>query len=157
MSRIKHQQTNNTSHIRQISVSVFQPSQTWKSLLNSWNTLPKFNSEFTPENGWLEDWQAFAFGKVTFQGRHVKLWGCSRKSMDLDSHYFSDTPTHVWSVSGNTCCLKPTVKPFNPSENCAMTICSRIKSKITMVHSEIEWALHPDLSYLTMSVNDQGK
>ena len=34
---------------------------------------PKFNSEFTPEKWWLEDY--FPIGKVTFQERTVKLLG----------------------------------------------------------------------------------
>ena len=34
-----------------------------------WCTLPKTN--IAPTNGWLEDY--FPFGKVTFQGRTVKL------------------------------------------------------------------------------------
>ena len=38
-----------------------------------WDTLPKFN--IAPEKWWLEDY--FPIGKVTLQGRTVKLWGGS--------------------------------------------------------------------------------
>ncbi len=40
-------------------------------------TLPKFNSEFTPETWWLEDDPASYWVSVTFQGRTVKLQGGS--------------------------------------------------------------------------------
>ena len=38
------------------------------------DTPPKFN--IAPEKWWLEDY--FPMGKVTFQGRAVKLWGGKR-------------------------------------------------------------------------------
>ena len=52
------------------------------------NTLPETNSEFTPENGWLEDY--LPFGKVYFQGRTVSF----RESNEDPSR----STKHLWRV-----------------------------------------------------------
>ena len=52
-------------------------------------TLPETNSEFTPENGWLE--YQFPFGMAFFQGRTVSFRECIEASSLLNTEKGSCT------------------------------------------------------------------
>ena len=58
-------------------------------------TLPETNSEFTPENGWLED-DPFGFGMAQFQGRTVSFRECNVKYLEKKTPGFYNNQDGRW-------------------------------------------------------------